>query len=335
MAGVLVVSIAGMGVLYFQKAESASSVDVAAPNKEDCASCHAEIYTAWHKSLHSDLHTSVVREKETDCLACHQSIPTGNMTAMTSTGKSYEESWSGKGKPNECMMCHSTGYNIANSTWKAEGITCEACHNPIEADHPDKNMPKPESTETCRNCHSEDRFAWESWTSSVHYQKDMTCTTCHNPHTTELKVVNTSGSSPICENCHKSQSQSATHSAHADAGVSCIQCHLGEPKGDDQFHVVPDHSFIPSVETCNGCHEKQMHNAGEVTTPGMPNSSVKGIPMANAKADAIKKEFFSIETPNRTDAKTPTSSMSVFGFTGMASFLGLVCGVGLRNIRRK
>ena len=57
------------------------------------------------------------------------------------------------------------------------------------------------------------------------------CTTCHDPHSAGMKVVGSSASdadaSALCENCHKDVMKNFPLSQHAQAGVTCVNCHLG------------------------------------------------------------------------------------------------------------
>lgn len=161
------------------------------------------------------------------------------------------------------MVCHVTGYDATTETWKADAISCEACHSPIPEDHPNQDMPVDKSNALCASCHNDSRFGWTDWKTSVHYQQNMTCSNCHDPHLP--KRAANENISIYCEKCHEDMGKRAEHSTHAQQGVSCIDCHLGPKKGVDQYHLVPDHSFKPVVETCNACHAKQMHDPKPTT----------------------------------------------------------------------
>jgi len=232
------------------------------------------------------------------------------------------------GKQPLCMSCHATGFDPETGTVKSNGITCEACHGEMSADHPTRKMPVPDTTDLCRKCHSEARFNWDSWKNSMHYQADMKCTTCHDPHTTKFKLVDATVTDPseLCINCHKDQAQDYQHSIHAKSNVSCVDCHLGSRKGKDDFHQVPDHSFMPSLDTCNGCHANQMHSVGEAIKPaGMTAAIVK----ATETITPVP-----LLTPVTAVTANPPAAANFLGFAGMAGLIGLLGGVVFRTIRR-
>jgi predicted CXXCH cytochrome family protein len=311
-------------------AQSETPPPVATP-AADCASCHPERHAAWAKGAHGAAKTTHVLEQASNCFACHKSIPTGDVSA---TDKStFQESWMGQGKPNACLQCHATGYDPATGKAKADGITCEACHSPISADHPNQDEPINTNTDLCRTCHSDARFGWDTWKASVHYQQNLTCTTCHDPHSTSMKFADsgTSDTSSLCVNCHKNVAQDSQHSKHAEAGVTCVTCHLGPKKGNDDFHQVPDHSFTPKLETCNGCHADQMHGAGNAVTAGLVK--VQPGPTETAPTQIKPVENISLSTKTGPISTTPTPP-NALGFAGMAIVLGLVVGMVISIVRR-
>ncbi len=192
------------------------------------------------------------------CLACHPRSFAGEIHGLGTTNPVFNVAWDQAGKPKECLVCHTTGYDEKSGSWAADTITCEACHNPIQEDHPNHDMPVNRSNSLCAQCHNDSRFGWTDWKTSVHYQQNMLCSNCHDPHLP--KRAPDENISAYCEKCHEDVTKRAEHSTHAQAGVSCIQCHLGPKKSADQFHKAPDHSFKPAVETCNACHAQQMHD---------------------------------------------------------------------------
>jgi hypothetical protein len=114
-------------------------------------------------------------------------------------------------------------------------------------------------------------------------------------------------------------------SKHAAAGVTCVNCHLGFNVTDQNedfgsIHAAPDHSFLPSIETCNKCHADQMHAPGQA-----------------AAAAAIKiEEAGGTPTPEPAPVVSPVppvtnepAPISPLGFAGMASVVGLAFGMVL------
>jgi predicted CXXCH cytochrome family protein len=284
----------------------------------ECASCHPDVYEAWHLGRHSEVQTGHVLGESTNCMACHKEIPLPTDISMPTSDYPAMQ-----GQPSTCMTCHTTGYDPETGKWKADGITCEACHSPMPADHPAKMAPIHDETGMCRNCHTGDRFGWESWQTSAHYQNDMVCSTCHNPHTTSLKLMSgEKDASSLCQNCHRAQSQNAQHSAHAKTGITCVGCHLGEPIGPDDFHKIPDHDFRPSLDLCMECHSAEMH-AGQVIvatdTPTLQPSIIERTVIATLSPGVPQLSL----TPNP------------FQVVGMTALAGLVGGIVLNAIRKR
>jgi predicted CXXCH cytochrome family protein len=335
LALVVALVIAGV-VILTASAQTETPLPAATPSG-DCASCHPERHAAWANGAHGAAKTTHVMEEASNCAACHKNIPNGEVSASAGADQTnFQETWMGQGKPPACLQCHATGYDPVTGTAKADGITCEACHSPISADHPKQDDPINTNTDLCRTCHSDARFGWDSWTSSVHYQQKMTCTTCHDPHSTSMKLADASSTdtSSLCVNCHKDVAKDSQHSKHTEAGVTCVACHLGPKKGNDDFHKVPDHSFTPKLETCNGCHADQMHGAGSTATTGLAEVS---LPAAKQTAPAEIKsvENIQLSTKNGPISQTPEPPPNAFGFAGMAVVLGLVVGMVISLVRKQ
>lgn len=266
---------------------------------DTCINCHEDIITSWQHGPHGQ--------------ALNDPI--------------FAAAWNEQGKPGACLVCHTTGYDPATGDYDAEGVACEACHSPIPNNHPKDSMPIDNTTDLCGKCHSDSRFTDESFTTSVHYQRAMKCTVCHDQHSAGMKSIaeaegETTDASDLCINCHKGAMQNFPASKHAEAGVTCVNCHLGFNVSDDSsdVHRAPDHNFRPSLETCNKCHAEQMHAPG-----------------AAVAAAAIKvEELGGTPTSQPTAAVTPVPQVeneplpvSPLGFAIMAGLLGLAAGMVL------
>jgi len=269
---------------------------------ESCVACHKDLVDTWQQGPHGQALSDPI----------------------------FAASWSSQGKPGACLVCHTTGYDPSTGTSEAEGVSCEACHSPIPANHPTENMPVDKSTDLCGKCHSDPRFSTESFIMSAHYKRDMSCVVCHDQHSAGMRTVagtdnKTGDASDLCENCHKDAMKNFPASKHAEAGVTCVNCHLGfniasKNESLTDAHRAPDHNFIPSLETCNKCHADQMHAPGEA-----------------AAAAAIKvEELGGTATPEPTSVATPVPPatdqplpVSPLGFAAIAGLLGLAGGMVL------
>lgn len=266
----------------------------------DCASCHKDTHDSWQAGAHGQARISDTFQKE----------------------------WQSQGQPGACLVCHTTGYDPATGTWKEDGVACESCHNPVPANHPTDKMPIDKSSDLCSKCHSDPSFGSTNWQASTHYQRGMTCSVCHDPHSAGMKTVPgarvaSADASDLCINCHKDAMKNFPTSKHAREGVTCVNCHLGFNSKDKSFeeaHKAPDHDFLPSLATCSKCHSDQMHAPGEaVAAAAILTEHVGGTPTP-------------IPTPVAT-AIPPVSSepapVSPFGFAGIAALIGLAGGMVL------
>jgi predicted CXXCH cytochrome family protein len=290
---------------------------------DNCASCHEDVHAMWHKGGHGDARGADALAQQENCLACHKDIPETSMPDATKANQSFTDFWADQGKPTNCLECHVTGYDPATGTWKTDGITCESCHSPIPSNHPTDNIPVDKNTDLCRTCHTDARFGWDAWNESAHSKNDITCSNCHNPHSTALKPVDESATdaSSLCENCHKDMAQNTSHLKHVETGATCIMCHVGPSKGDDDFHQVPDHDFKAKLDACNSCHADQMHGEGK------PVSLVveQDVPKVNTNASS-KPESVVSATPAR---------VKPFGYIGVAAVFGLMTGFVWRKIAKR
>jgi predicted CXXCH cytochrome family protein len=226
---------------------------------DSCENCHTEIHAAWHQGAHGDQQMTVSLSKSNQCTACHKStVPQNNASGVPA----FEASWVAQGRQPNCLLCHVTGYDVATNTWKADGISCEACHI-VDAGHPQSAASISQTAELCRRCHTGERFGWESWQESKHFTEGMLCSTCHDPHTNNLKIASgEKDASSLCKTCHTEEAANSQHAVHETTGVSCVACHLGKPTGPDDFHQTPKHDFKPSLQTCLDCHQEVSHDPG-------------------------------------------------------------------------
>lgn len=211
-----------------------------------CQDCHPAIQAAWEESHHSQGLT---------CQECHLKVQSGQIPLDERNHNLVLTNGHG-----ECMSCHTT-YDPSTDTGGGPGITCDACHNPVPEDHPDKPMPMDNSPEVCGRCHIETMFEWQA---SKHRLRDLTCVSCHGPHSTTLRAEDASA---LCASCHRERAANFAHTAHSQQGMSCADCHLGTlEEVAIEGHAKRDHSFNVRLETCNACHSYQMHDPVEVHT---------------------------------------------------------------------
>lgn len=243
----------------------------------DCAVCHPAFQEAWENSSHANATSDPI----------------------------FREAWDAQGQPTQCLVCHVTGYDEATNTWKADGVTCVACHNPVPANHPEEPMVTDRSASLCGDCHADTYFEWQA---SVHQEKGLECSACHDPHESRLKAENTS---LLCASCHQARSSNFTHSAHSQNGLECVDCHLGDTNRDvTGGHGLKDHSYFVSLDTCNKCHVYEMHE----TTGVHPEETLTEPIDAMSSAESV-------------EVSAEPIPISPYGFTALSGLIGVALGV--------
>lgn len=274
----------------------------------DCGACHLANQIAWEGSAH---------KRALTCSQCHdENAPIVSPTTNHPMQKADEP---------PCVSCHTTGYDAATNTWLEDGVSCAACHGPVNPNHPDEPMLLDRSAYLCGNCHTE---TFTEWKLSQHGREDMSCVSCHNPHAGGLKVED---SSTLCTTCHEPGSENFVHSKHAtfvltkhnQDVLTCGDCHLGELGNElGQGHAIRDHSFHVRLGTCSACHDRQQHASGElVSAPVAPTPTPE---------PALMEAAFLTLTP---------APVSPVGFIGLALLAGLgagmVVGPWLQHVGRR
>lgn len=195
---------------------------------EVCAACHEEIHAEWEVTRHARAFSSPI----------------------------FQQNWHEIGDEFECLSCHTTGYDPAINTYAFEGVTCEACHGPLQDGHPSEPMPIQADAELCATCHE---TTTDEWRASKHGQAGVQCESCHNPHSQQPLAESVEA---LCSNCHQERGETFTHSTHADAGLECSNCHMfTDPRfGPPIQGLVPTgHTFTVGSQACVGCHQDTVH----------------------------------------------------------------------------
>jgi predicted CXXCH cytochrome family protein len=282
--------------LVVVRAQSGTAVP-AGQTSSDCATCHSETQTTWQNGAHGKAGSDPI----------------------------FLAEWNKQGKPGACLVCHTTGYDPATATYKADGVTCESCHSPVPTDHPKSPMPAVRTTELCGRCHSDTRSETPSTNISAHDQKGLDCAACHDPHSASLKTVpgprtaeKTDKVSQLCITCHKETNMDFSLTAHAQRNVSCADCHVSSPGNTKNPggapHTPPDHTFKASLASCNTCHLHQMHSPTQAVNPKESTTTLSAEPTPAIQAASIMPE------PN---------AVGPIGFSIMAGLIGLTGGMVL------
>lgn len=198
------------------------------PAAADCASCHLNVTARWEDSPHAHAFDDPI----------------------------FQEWWAGQGFDSDCLACHTTGYNALTGEYKAEGITCEACHGPVIEDHPPAVVPIRSDTEYCGACHTP---TLSEWRLSGHGAAGIGCISCHDPHS-QLPLFTVPDD--MCINCHQDDMGDYLEDLHIQEGIGCVDCHtlVIPPEEMPVDGLVPTgHQFTITPATCVACHTDALH----------------------------------------------------------------------------
>ncbi len=136
-----------------------------------CASCHAEIYADWKKSLHAQAWTDPFPRElsnnfaNKDCISCHAPRP----IFETGVGDRVLPRISRREEGVDCIACHVIPQIGVAAT--REGLTA-ACRPTFR-----KELSDPISCAGCHNQHG----TVDEWKKTEFFTKGVTCVSCHMP----------------------------------------------------------------------------------------------------------------------------------------------------------
>ncbi|MHB8111426.1 MAG: cytochrome c3 family protein [Syntrophorhabdaceae bacterium] len=211
---------------------------------DGCASCHRGDEKA---ASREKAHAGIVKKPSSDlkiCAQCHEKITGVYKSALHFTTEGFRSGVSGRFSAAEkkvfndkvfersCRSCHASCGDCHVASPKIGGITTGLLKG--------HQFVAKNDTKTCSTCHG--GRVYPEFTgdfggqADVHYQRGMTCLSCHNKaemHGTGQKYMSKTDvkEKPACINCHKAGSEKTTkaktsHAQHKGK-VSCYACHSG------------------------------------------------------------------------------------------------------------
>ena len=211
---------------------------------KNCKDCHLDITDSWTHSPHAHAFDDPV----------------------------FSQRWKGMGSPGNCLLCHTTNYQTSTGSYEVEGVSCEACHGEVKADHPPEVVPIRADTDYCGTCHT---TTLHEWRLSGHSAVNVGCTDCHDPHS-QKRLFEVSDE--LCINCHQGDMGDYLEDTHIQKGIGCVDCHalVIPPDPVPQDGIVPTgHTFTITPATCVACHTDSLH-AG-FSLPGYENGAKAAI----------------------------------------------------------
>ena len=265
------------------------------PAAESCQECHSDTHADWLESMHG----------------------------QSTDNRAFLLEWKKDGNPQECLSCHTTGFDPLTGEWVANGITCDACHGPAPADHPQDIMPTEAEAADCGTCHVDTHVQWQS---SGHGQNDLTCINCHSPHATALKADD---SQALCRTCHNQESHFYEMTAHAQQGLLCTDCHLRVTDASaGEGHGKRIHTFGVDLRSCTQCHGTEMHYpVQDAMLPHVEEAAVQPTTTVQPTAEPVTSSL-------ATEPQPANETNYILAVTvGLA--LGIIVAPGLDHLYRR
>ncbi len=152
----------------------------------------------------------------------------------------------------DCLKCHSklTKGTVVHA---AVSMGCTACHTAIDA----KTVPhkksgaaahglSAEQPDLCYGCHAKEAFEKKD----IHPALGMGCTSCHNPHSSNIPKLLLSEAPELCFTCHD-KALFNKKTVHAPvAGGMCLTCHV--PHSSNEVALLANSPY----DLCVTCHSE-------------------------------------------------------------------------------
>ena len=217
---------------------------LAETDQPECANCHGNIYDPWSHSPHAHAFDDEV----------------------------FYQRWEDMGGPIECLVCHTTSFDLETGEVYKPGVDCEACHGEASADHPQTSNEILADEYYCGGCHT---TTLSEWRLTGHKRAGIGCINCHDPHSQQNLFEDPDD---LCINCHENDMGDYLEDLHIQSDIGCVDCHalVIPPDEIPQDGIVPTgHGFTITVGTCIACHTDTLH-AG-FALPGYENGATDTI----------------------------------------------------------
>ncbi|MCC7010010.1 MAG: DmsE family decaheme c-type cytochrome [Acidobacteria bacterium] len=239
-----------------------------------CIECHGQENQHFDDSVHAKAfrlnpRTDIERRS---CEACHGP---GSLHAKNGVDKTliigFTKAW---GTPVEtqngqCLTCHEGGNRLhwPGSAHMSNKVACADCHNPMRRTSADVSLVRQRITETCFQCHPQERAEFRKRSHMPVLEGKMTCVDCHNPHGSATRsLLKADSVNDVCYACH-AEKRGPFIWEHAPVRESCLNCHQPHGSNHDKLLV----SARPYL--CSQCHNPPVGHPGQFFRDGQTAAS--------------------------------------------------------------
>ena len=227
---------------------------------QKCIACHGQENLHFGETMHAKvfrLNPGNDRQRQ-GCEACHGP---GSEHEKNATDKAamigFTKAW---GTPlsvqnAQCMNCHQGGNRLhwPGSIHEASKLGCADCHNPMEKLSANTLLARKSVTETCFQCHQQQRAEFRKRSHMPVPEGKMSCVDCHNPHGTATRpLLKGDTVNDVCYTCHPER-RGPFLWEHAPVRENCLNCHQPHGSNHDKLLV----TARPYM--CQQCHNAGAH----------------------------------------------------------------------------
>lgn len=235
-----------------------------------CKTCHSQENIHFSETLHAKMfRQNPKNENEARvCEACHGP---GSLHAKNSLDKNliigFTKQW---GTPideqnGQCLTCHSGGNRLhwPGSIHQGNQLGCADCHNPMEKLSATSLQARQSITETCYQCHQQQRSEFMKRSHMPVPEGKMSCVDCHNPHGSPTKpLLKADSVNEVCYTCH-AERRGPFIWEHAPVRENCLNCHAPHGSNHDKLLTVARPFLCQQCHMAASGHPSSMYNASQ------------------------------------------------------------------------
>jgi DmsE family decaheme c-type cytochrome len=252
--------------------------DKALKGDAQCTRCHDETEEYPVLAIGKTRHGTIADGRTPTCTSCHGESNLHVNRPPDAKERPKPDVMFGKNaktpmetRSASCLNCHQSGNRMQwqMSAHATRDVSCASCHQ-VHTQH-DKVRDKVTQTDTCFDCHKEQRAQVNRPSHHPIVEGKMSCSSCHNVHGGNPKQLVRDSVTETCFTCHMEKRGPFVHS-HPPVQEDCAICH--QPHGTTIANLLK--ARPPFL--CQECHSVDSHpaQAGQLPTGRTTNTSLLG-----------------------------------------------------------
>lgn len=159
-----------------------------------------------------------------------------------------------KVESSRCADCHADRLTGRGSQHPPAEDDCTTCHSVEIAEGETRVSLVDADPALCVMCHDDKAAAVEGTLKAPHFPVTESCTTCHDPHSSEHPRLLIDTPPALCTTCHDLVELQPKHGQQLTPGARCTACHA--PHGSDNAHLLLGSQLHPPFAkgSCDACH---------------------------------------------------------------------------------